>query len=110
MTTFTKAQIAHDEKMRRNASEARPMTARRRPTGNELFHDDPSPAHPVCYSSASGNEPDRWLSVNDAVHRLYRVLDIPAKEQHRYPFARQLSEGARIPTMFATYSIPEQYR
>lgn len=73
----------------------------------ETFHEHYSEAHPVRYSSQSGHEPDRWLSLNDAVHRLHRVLDIPHGQEFRYDFARRLRAGATIPTMFASYSIDQ---
>ncbi len=79
-----------------------------RPTPRETFHDAYAPAHPVRYSLPGTLEPDRWLSLNDAAHRLYRVLDIPPAERERYPFATWLREGRTIPTMFALYALVEQ--
>lgn len=68
----------------------------------ETFHDSPSPKHPVRYRS-KGDEPDAWLSVEDAQARLRRYFDSPDGE-----YADVLLAGHTIATAFVIYSIPRE--
>ena len=64
------------------------------------FRPEPDEDHPVRWSSMSGNEPDRWISISDAVERLTRDGGDPKSVEVA------LMGGQLLRTMFATYQWP----
>lgn len=69
----------------------------------ELFLEERDEAHPIRWEPVGDPEAGRWLSVDDAAHRLAAYWGEPQLAE----LATRLRAGEQLRTAFAVYQLEE---